>query len=168
MASFDYYAARPVAYIRLVLRYGSIQLLGTLSVSTTSIWLLTLAAGFVSYDDPDHAELAMSRMDGFFIGQKRLKVVQKRGEERVFDTSRTVNNTKHGIPPFDGSKNGDRIISSGSSSGGFYVFGYDALDFGWCSGGDASGQSDLQDGESLSDAFDRVTPESLLGLSMAR
>lgn len=115
----------------------------------------------MSYGDPDHAELAISRMDGFFIGQKRLKVVQKRGEERAFGTRRTVNNTKYGIPLFDGGKNGDRISSGGSSSRRFNAFG-------WGSGGDTSGQSDLQDKESLSDVFNQVTPESLLGLSMAR
>ncbi|CAM9312884.1 unnamed protein product, partial [Sphacelaria rigidula] len=35
-------------------------------------------AGFVSYTEPTHAEAAIARMNGFFIGNKRLKVVRKR------------------------------------------------------------------------------------------
>lgn len=40
-----------------------------------------LYAGFVSYARPQHAEAAIGRMNGFFVGNKRLKVVRKRGQQ---------------------------------------------------------------------------------------
>ena len=35
-------------------------------------------AGFVSFDNPDHAQAAISAMNGFAIGGKRLRVSLKK------------------------------------------------------------------------------------------
>lgn len=45
--------------------------------------MVTSRSGFVSYDKPRDAELAISKMNGFQIGSKRLKVQPKRCGETV-------------------------------------------------------------------------------------
>lgn len=42
------------------------------------VWLVGTLQGFVSYDHPREAELAISKMNGFQIGSKRLKVQHKK------------------------------------------------------------------------------------------
>ena len=47
------------------------------------VGVVFVAAGFVSYSSPDAAEVAIAKMDGFTIGNKRLKVQHKRDELHV-------------------------------------------------------------------------------------
>lgn len=46
---------------------------------------LHLRAGFVSYNQPSHAEAAIAQMNGFQIGSKRLKVQHKRRGQTTDD-----------------------------------------------------------------------------------
>lgn len=43
------------------------------------------SSGFVSYNQPSHAEAAIAQMNGFQIGSKRLKVQHKRRGQRADD-----------------------------------------------------------------------------------
>lgn len=130
-------------------------------------------AGFVSYTNPDHADAAIAHMNGFFIGHKRLKVVRKRGQQRASDGSSTANESGHingnnegvcGIRRSDSSGSGiggGAISGGGGGGGGGGVIGRRGGD---CGGG--YGQSELHDGSQLD--LDFLTPEGLLGQSMAR
>lgn len=122
-------------------------------------------AGFVSYTKPEEADAAISSMNGFFIGQKRLKVVRKRGQqtERYADSSNSTASARidgprgGGAGGCDGNGNGN---SNGRSNGG----GNGDSDGNGNGGG--NGNSNIEAGTPLD--LDFLTPEGLLGQSMAR
>lgn len=64
--------------------------MGTLSYLFSDLAYLLLCSGFVSYDSVISAESAIEQMNGFQIGNKRLKVQHKR-----------VHGTNPNLPPHD-------------------------------------------------------------------
>lgn len=101
--------------------------------------LASKPSGFVSYTKPEEADAAISSMNGFFIGQKRLKVVRKRGQQ----TDRSSDST-----------NSTSVRASD--------LGYNNT--GGASGG--SGSSNIGAGSKAD--LDFFTPEVSLGQSLAR
>lgn len=118
--------------------------------------------GFVSYTKPEEADAAISGMNGFFIGQKRLKVVRKRGQQTVRCPDNSSNSNSSGRvsdPAYavgDGADGG-----SGSGTGSVKGFGNASV------AGVSSGERSLL-GAGLQGDLDSFTPEGLLGQSMAR
>eukprot|EP00903_Cladosiphon_okamuranus_P016667 g15369.t1 len=101
--------------------------------------------GFVSYTKPEEADAAISSMNGFFIGQKRLKVVRKRGQQ----TDRSSNST-----------------NSANSTNNTSVR---ASDLGYTVGGEGGGNGSSSNVGAGSQAeLDFFTPEGSLGESLAR
>lgn len=71
-------------------------------------WYLVYT-GFVSYTKSEQADAAITHMNGYFIGQKRLKVVRKRGQhaERCPPPDTTLHTTLHTIGGGGGGGGGD-------------------------------------------------------------
>ncbi len=108
----------------------------------------------MSYTKPEEADAAISSMNGFFIGQKRLKVVRKRGQqtERYADSSNSATSARIDDPGFVGSVGGCTGNGNGNGNGS--------------GNGSGSGNSNVEAGTPPD--LDFLTPEGLLGQSMAR
>lgn len=108
----------------------------------------------MSYTNPAHADAAIARMNGFFIGNKRLKVVRKRGQVSAQDNGGgsgcTI--TNHGYV-------GASACAS-SSVGGDSLSGIDGGDEGG-TGGDGGGSYTSLFGKSLEREF--FGPQDILG-----
>lgn len=92
----------------------------------------------MSYTKPEEADAAISSMNGFFIGQKRLKVVRKRGQQ----TDRWSDSTN---------SNSVRVS-----------------DLGYTVGGASGGNGNSSIGAGSQADLDFFTPEGPLGQSLAR
>lgn len=119
----------------------------------------------MSYSTPDEVEAAISGMNGFFIGLKRLKVVRKRGQQtdrypdggnrssaRASDSGYAGNNGACGMT---------RTESVDSGQGEIHPLNND------------DGNSEVGDNRALPGAgfhgnLDFFSPEGLLGQSMTR
>lgn len=112
----------------------------------------------MSYTKPEEADTAISSMNGFFIGQKRLKVVRKRGQQtdRCPDNSGNSNSSCRLSDPA-------YAVSDGAGGGSVTGKGVGNCDIA----GVSSGQRDLL-GAGLRADLDFFTPEGLLGQSMTR
>ena len=106
----------------------------------------------MSYTKPEEADAAIASMNGFFIGQKRLKVVRKRGQQadRSSDSTTNNNNTKNS----NNSTNGTNVRAGDLGYTGSGVVG------------DGSGTSNV--GAGSQPELDFFTPEGSLGQSLAR
>ncbi|CAM9430719.1 unnamed protein product, partial [Ectocarpus sp. 12 AP-2014] len=132
--------------------------------------------GFVSYSKPDEAEAAISSMNGFFIGQKRLKVVRKRGQQtdRCLDSSSSSssnnNNNNSGRPRDPGYPAGDdscglaRPNSGASGNAGTNVVVGSRMNN---DNEDSTSHRSILGSGSQAD-LEFFTPEGLLGPSMTR
>lgn len=97
----------------------------------------------MSYTKPEEADAAISSMNGFFIGQKRLKVVRKRGQQTDRSSTNSANST-----------NSTSVRAS---------------DLGYTAGGAGGGNgSNISVGAGSQAELDFFTPESSLGQSLAR
>lgn len=134
------------------------------SSDANAFWIST---GFVSYSTRDEAEAAISGMNGFFIGQKRLKVVRKRGQqaERYKDSSDTNNGHAAGSG-FSGGDHSCGIDHAESGDSGHHV----AHLFNSVGGGsEVSEEHGLLGGAgAYASNLEVFSPEGLLGPSMAR
>ena len=154
----------------------------------------------MSYTKPEHADAAITHMNGYFIGQKRLKVVRKRGQqaERCPPSDNTPHSTCGGggrgcpsattddpgyAPNSDSSVLGGMMGRPGNADIDVGIelapdnFGSDVISNkdggGGGSGGSGSGvggsgNNHSPPGGGLQLELDFLTPESLLGQSMAR
>lgn len=95
----------------------------------------------MSYTKPEEADAAIASMNGFFIGQKRLKVVRKRGQqiERSSDSANSANSAS-----------------------------VRASDLGYAAGGAGGGNGTSNIGAGSQADLDIFTPEGSLGQSLAR
>lgn len=150
-----------------------------------------LFAGFVSYTKPEHADAAIARMNGYFIGHKRLKVVRKRGQQtdRCHDSSSLASDSGYdggvdsacGIGMADGSGSSVSGVLNGSAGNGIVngSAGNGIINGSAGNGGvngsagngvvnttAVGGQRTLFGGSEP--GLDFLTPEGLLGQSMTR
>lgn len=142
----------------------------------------------MSYSKPEQADAAIAGMNGFFIGQKRLKVVRKRGQQQPGDRCYESNTSSAGIGTSINKSSSPAGSVDGGYAGGGSMCGIVRSDSG---GGGVSGGGAMNgvggDGVSSTGnggggsgpplAFHRretkldldfLTPEGLLGQSMTR
>ncbi|CAM9959662.1 unnamed protein product, partial [Scytosiphon promiscuus] len=121
--------------------------------------------GFVSYSTPEEAEAAISGMNGFFIGQKRLKVVRKRGQQADrYTDGGTRRNGRGGDFGYAGSNSASGMAQAESGDvghGGIHPPDDDNVT------SEISEHRTLN-GNGFQENLDFFSPEGLLGQSMAR
>ncbi|CAM9187118.1 unnamed protein product, partial [Hapterophycus canaliculatus] len=121
--------------------------------------------GFVSYSTPEEAEAAISGMNGFFIGQKRLKVVRKRGQQRDrYPDGSNRSSGRANDPSYNGHNDACRVAqteSDDSGHGGIRTLNNDI------SSSEVSEHRALP-GAGFQGNLDFFSPEGLLGQSITR